>query len=246
VLFRSKRNLALALYRRGWKLMREGKASDATADFERADRDPSVLRGTEPLALDFSYAVALLDAGRAADAAKQFKVLAGKGNQGAYLKGNYAKVGSQFFAAYASYRTGAGPARQQACADIAKLENDIGSKAKDLLASCWEMVAVDQFRSGQAGAAQKSLATADKYATGDTKRRIDMDRTVISLGRDKANELEALAGNPPESLVNLGIVYEMSGKPKEAYDTWLRAKARNVQTRDLQKWIDAKKRIYGY
>jgi tetratricopeptide (TPR) repeat protein len=242
----AKRNLSLALYRRGWKLMRDGKAAEAAADFERADRDPSVQKGTEGLALDFSYAVALLDANRAADAAKAFKSLAAKGNQGAYLKGSYAKVGSQFFGAYASYRTGAGPARQQACADITKLEGDIGNKARDLLASCWEMVAVEQFRSGQVGAAVKSLTTADKYASGDTKRRLDMDRAVISLGKDKANELEALAGNPPESLVNLGIVYDMAGKPKEAYDTWQRAKARGVNARDLQKWIDAKKRIYGY
>jgi hypothetical protein len=108
------------------------------------------------------------------------------------------------------------------------------------------MVAVDQFRAGQGGAALKSLATADKYATGDTKRRLDMDRAVIGLGKDKANELEVLAGNPPESLVNLGIVYDMAGKPKEAYDTWVKAKARGVNARDLQKWIDAKKRIYGY
>ncbi|MBC7975477.1 MAG: tetratricopeptide repeat protein, partial [Myxococcales bacterium] len=38
----AKRNLALALFRRGWRLMREGKAVEAVADFERAVRDPSV------------------------------------------------------------------------------------------------------------------------------------------------------------------------------------------------------------
>ncbi|MDB4958379.1 MAG: Tetratricopeptide repeat protein [Myxococcales bacterium] len=242
----AKRNLSLALYRRGWKLMRDGKSVEAAADFERADRDPSVQRGTEGFALDFSYAVALLDANRPADAAKAFKSLAAKGNQGAYLKGAYAKVGSQFLGAYASYRTGAGPARQQACADFAKLEPEIGGKARELLASCWEMVAVEQFRAGQPGAALKSLATADKYAAGDTKRRLDMDRAVISLGKDKAAQLEGLGGNPPESLVNLGLVYDMAGKPKEAYDAWQRAKARGVNARDLQKWIDAKRRIYGY
>ena len=41
----------LVLYRRGWKAMREGKSGDAAADFERATRDPSVLKGSEPLAL---------------------------------------------------------------------------------------------------------------------------------------------------------------------------------------------------
>jgi Flp pilus assembly protein TadD len=242
----AKRNLALGLYRRGWKLMRDGKAAEAAADFERADRDPSVLKGTEDLALDFSYAVALLDAGRAADAAKQFKQLGAKGNQAAYLKGGYAKVGSQFLAAYASYRTGAGPQRQQACADLDRMQADIGGKAKELAASCYELVAFDQWRAGSVGAALKSLAAADKYAAGDMKRRIAMDRAVLSLGKDKQDELESLAGNPPESLVNLGIVYDMMGKPKEAYDAWIRAKSRGVNTRDLQKWIDAKKRIYGF
>ena len=29
-------------------------------------------------------------------------------------------------------------------------------------------------------------------------------------------------------------------------DVWTKAKARGVQTHDLQRWIDAKKRIYGF
>lgn len=242
----AKRNLALALYRRGWKLMREGKPTEAVADFERATHDASVLKGTEPFAFDFSYAVALLDAGRAADAAKLFKSLAQKGNQAAYLKGPYAKVGSQFFAAYASYRTATGPARQQACTELGRLEGELGGRSKELVASCWEMVAYDQWKAGNPGAAAKALATADKTASADQKRRIGLDRAALALGKDKLGELEALGGNPPESLVDLGIVYDLLGKPKEAYDAWTRAKAKGVQTRELQKWIDAKKRIYGY
>ena len=53
-------------------------------------------------------------------------------------------------------------------------------------------------------------------------------------------------GNPAEALVNLGIVYDLLGRPKDAYDAWTKAKARGATARDLQKWIDAKKRIYGY
>ena len=75
----AKRNLALALYRRGWQSMRQGKANEAAGDFERATRDPSVLKGSEPLAFDFSYAVAQLDAGNATEAAKLFKSLAAAG-----------------------------------------------------------------------------------------------------------------------------------------------------------------------
>jgi Flp pilus assembly protein TadD len=73
-----------------------------------------------------------------------------------------------------------------------------------------------------------------------------MDRTAISLKPNDVGALENLAGNPPESLVNLGIVYDQLGRPKDAYDAWTRARARGVQTRDLPRWIEAKKRIYGY
>lgn len=242
----AKRNLALALYRRGWVLMRQGKSTDAAADFDRATRDPSVLRGTEPLAFDFSFAVAQLDAGNTTEAAKLFKSLAARGNQASYLKGVYAKVGSQFFAAYASYRGSTGAARQAACGDLERLEGDIGQKAKELASSCWEMVAYDQWKAGNQGGVVKALATAEKSATPDQKRRIELDRAALALGKDKLSELESMNGNPPEALVDLGIVYDMLGRPREAYDAWTRAKAKGVAAPGLQKWIDAKKRIYGY
>ncbi|HEX4419345.1 MAG TPA: tetratricopeptide repeat protein [Kofleriaceae bacterium] len=244
----AKRNLALALFRRGWRLMRDNKPTEAAADFEKAVRDPGVLHGTEPPALEFSLALALLDTGRAAEAAKLFRALSAKGNQGAYLRGAYARFGTQLFAAYASYRNGSIAARQAAAAEFAKLvtEGGLGDKAKELVASCWEMIAVDQWRAGQPAGAARSLSSAEKYAAGDLKRRIAMDRAALSLGKSDLGMMEGLAGNPPESLVNLGILYDQLGRAKDAYDAWVKAKARGVQTRDLQRWIDAKKRIYGF
>ncbi len=243
----AKRNLALALYRHGWKSMREGKAADASTDFERALRDPSVLKGTEPLALEFSYALSLLDSGRSQEAAKLFKQIAGKGSQSSYLRGPYAKVGAQFFGAYANYRNGPLAARQQAAADLARLGGEgLGNKLDELLGSVWELIAYDQWRAGQVGAASKSLATAEKYAQGDAKRRIQLDKAALTLDKGDLGTLEGMNGNPPEALVNLGILYDRANRPKDAYDAWVRAKAKGVQSRDLQKWIDAKKRIYGY
>lgn len=243
----AKRNLALALYRHGWKGMREGKAADASSDFERALRDPSVLKGTEPLALEFSYALSLLDSGRAQEAAKLFKTIASKGNQASYLRGPYAKVGAQFFGAYANYRNGPLAARQQAATDLAKLGGEgLGNKLDELLASVWELIAYDQWRAGQVGAASKSLTTAEKYAQGDAKRRIQLDKAALTLDKGDLSTLEGMNGNPAEALVNLGILYDRANRPKDAYDAWVRAKAKGVQSRDLQKWIDAKKRIYGY
>jgi tetratricopeptide (TPR) repeat protein len=244
----AKRNLALALFRRGWRLIREGKAAESAADFEKALRDPGVLKGTEPLAFEFSYALSLLDAGRTPEAARLFRGLAGKGNQGAYLKGAYARFGSELFMAYANYRSNSLAARQQAATELTKLLNQtgLGNKVRDLLASCWEAIAIEHWRAGQPAAAAKALATAEKYASGEIKRRIAMDRAALSLGKNDLAAMENLAGNPPESLVNLGIIYDQLGRPRDAYDAWTRAKARGVQTRDLQRWIDTKKRIYGY
>jgi tetratricopeptide (TPR) repeat protein len=244
----AKRNLAIALFRRGWRSMRDGKAGDAATDFEKATRDPGVLKASEPAAFEFSYALALLDSGRAPEAARLFRGLAARGGQTGYLKGGYARFGTQLFAAYASYRNGSVAVRQQAAAEFTKLlaEPGLADKVKELLAACWEAIAIDQWRSGQLAAAARSLTTAEKYATGDIKRRVAMDRAVLSLGKANLGALEALSGNPPEALVNLGIIYDQLGRPREAFDAWTRAKARGVQVRDLQRWIDAKKRIYGF
>ncbi|MGN6105952.1 MAG: tetratricopeptide repeat protein [Kofleriaceae bacterium] len=246
----AKRNLAIALFRRGWKQLRDNRPAEAAGDFERALRDPAALRGTEPAAFEFSYALALVEAGRAAEASKLFKALAARGNQGSYLRPAYTKLGAQLFAAYATYRGGTPATRQQAATELARLEGEaggaFGDKLRELLASAWELVAYDQWRAGQPGAAARSLQAADKLATGELKRRITMDLAALSLGKSDLATMEGLAGNPPESLVNLGILYDQLDRPKEAYDAWQRARQRGVQSRDLQKWIDAKKRIYGF
>jgi Flp pilus assembly protein TadD len=242
----AKRNLALALYRRGWKNLHDGRTQEAANDFERATRDPSVLKGSEPLAFDFSYAIALLDSGRGDQAVRLFKSLAARGNQGAYLKPPYAKIGAQYWAAYASYRTQTGAARAAACDELTKLEGELGTRVRELLGSCWESAAVDAARVGAVATAQKDLAAADKSATPEQKRRISLDRLALSLDKSKLGELEAFAGDPPEALVDLGIVYDMLGRPRDAYDAWLKAKSKNAAAPNLQKWIDAKKRIYGF
>ncbi|MBA3392952.1 MAG: tetratricopeptide repeat protein [Deltaproteobacteria bacterium] len=245
----AKRNLALALFRRGWNLMREGKPAEAAGDFDRAARDPSVLKGTEALALEFSSAMALLDAGKTTEAARQFKALGAKGNQAAYLRPPFGKIGTQFFGAYAGYRNGTLAARQQAAAELARLESDAGpfaSKLQGVLGATWEAIAYEQWRAGQPAAAARSLDTADRFATPEARRRIALDRLVLTLDKRDLAALEAMAGAPPEALVNLGILYDQLGRPKDAYDAWQRARARGVQSRDLQKWIDAKKRIYGF
>lgn len=240
----ARRNLALALYRRGWKRLRDGKAAEAVSDLERA-RDPG-LRGTELQIFELSYALALLDANRAADAAKIFKALVAKGDQTQYLKPPFSRIPG-LFTAYANYRTGTLAARQQAATELTKIEPEAGAFAprlRELLAGTWESIAYDQWRAGQLGAAKRALDSADKYATGEIKRRTGMDRLALDLPRADPRLLEALGSSPIEALVNLGIVYDLRGRHKEALEAWQRARGR-VQVRDLQRWIDAKKRIHG-
>jgi tetratricopeptide (TPR) repeat protein len=184
-----------------------------------------------------------------ADAAKLFKAVQAKGNLAGVLKPPLAKIGAQLLAAYASYRVGTLQARQQAVADLTRLEPDAASfadKLRELIGSAWEFVAYDQWRTGQLAAARQSLASAARYAKrgGELERRLGMNKLALALTRNDARALEQLGGNPVEALVNLGIVYEMLGRPRQALDAWQRARGR-AAVRDLQKWIDAKKRIYG-
>ncbi len=246
----AKRNLALALFRRGWRSIKAGKATEAAADFERATREPALLRGTEPPAFEFSYALALLDKGDNNEAGRIFKNLAQKGNQGAYLRPPYNKVGSQFFGAYAEYRSNNPASRQKAAGEFTALQGGatggFAVKVKDLIASSWEFVAYDHWRGGRTGQALKTIDNSAKYANDDIRRRLVNNRAALDLDKGKVNVLEDLGGTPAEAYVNLGIVYEQLGRPKDAYDAWQRARGKGVQVKDLQKWIDAKKRIYGY
>lgn len=246
----AKRNLAIGLFKRGWRSIKAGKAAEAVSDFERATREPALLKGTEPAAFQFSYALALLEKGDNGAAANIFKDLAVKGNQGAYLRPPYNKVGSQFFGAYANYRSNSPQARQKAADEFTALQGGasgaFASKVRSLIASSWEYVAYDSWKSGKSGQADKALQSAAKFADDDIRRRVTMNRAVLSLGKDQVRTLEDLNGTPPEALVNLGILYEQMGRPKDAYEAWTKAKARGVNAKDLQKWIDNKKRFYGF
>lgn len=246
----AKRNLAVALFRRGWKHLKDGRSSEAVADFERAAREPSLLKGSEPLAFEFSHALALLDKGDTGEAAKLFKSLASKGKQSSYLKAPYDKVGTAFFAAYANYRSGNASLRETAAKEFDKLSGSasgsFAAKIRELQASSWEYVAYDAWRSGKTSAAGKALTSAARTASGDLERRIRNNRAVLDLGSKQIAVLEGLGGAPPESLVNLGVLYDQAGKPKEAYEAWQKARAKGASARDLAKWIDAKKRIYGF
>jgi len=246
------RNLAVALYTRGWKYMDSGKEAKAVSDFERATRNQGVLMGAEPMAFDFSLALAYLDVGKTQEASELFAKLAKTGKQEKYLESPYDKVGASFFGAYAEYRTNNLKSRRKAAAEFAKLQKGakgkFGVRVKELLASSWEWVALSEYRGGNSGAAGKALTAASKL-TSDKRAGavIEHNREVLKMGsKGDPKVFEKLGANPPEALINLGIAYDRAGEPRKAYDAWVKAHEKGARAPDLQKWIDAKKRIFGY
>lgn len=244
------RNLALALYRRGWLHMKANKDKEAVDDFSRALRYPKLLKGTEQLAFEFSLALAYLDAGNPEEAAKIFKDLAKRGKQGSYLQAPYDTIGAEFFSAYADYRTSSVKARRDAATTFGALagkSKDAKFKAliRSLVASSWELVAEAEYRSGNRGSASSALATAAKYATTpDAKERIEHNRAV--LGKMSVAAFKKFGASPPEALVNLGIAYHEDGQPKDAYEAWTAAKARGARSPKLDEWIATKRKFFGY
>jgi len=250
----AQRNLALALFKRGWRYMSQKKPARAADDFAKASRNPGLLRGTELPAFEFSEALARLDSGDTVEAAKIFDRLAKKGGQSKYLKAPYDKVGAEFFGAYAKYRSGNAKQRAQAATEFGKLQGKakgaFGRKVRELLASTWLYLALDAYP-GQTKTATQRLNNAGKYGTtAEDKRLIAHNKAVLKMG-NKANPaalkiFEGFGANPPEALMNKGILLDRQGDTKGAYDAWVAAKAKGVRDRNLQKYIDAKKRIFGY
>ncbi|HUH04950.1 MAG TPA: tetratricopeptide repeat protein [Kofleriaceae bacterium] len=248
------RNLALALFRRGWRDMRSRKAASAADDFARASRDPRVLKGTEPEAFEFSEALAQLERGDSATASKLFAKLAKGGKQGAYLKAPYDKVGAQFFGAYAKYRSGNAAQQRQAASEFQGMlggaKGAFGSNVRELLAAAYEEMAASSYSAGKASQAASELASADKYASGASKRNIEHNRAVAQMGTKYSKAIEEtfdrMGTSPAEALANKGVMLDRAGKPKEAYDAWVQAKAKGARDRELSNWISAKKRIFGY
>ncbi len=249
----AQRNLALALFRRGWRdLHKGGDPGRAADDFARASRDPGVLKGTELEAFEFSEALARLERNDNQTASKLFDKLAK--SKGSYLKAPYDKVGAEFFGAYAKYRAGSPANRRQAVTDFNKLSR--GAKGafartlRELQAATYVELAVDSYQGGSTRNASKYLSDASRYASGAMKRLIAHNTAVVQMGSkfDKGllATFDKMNTDPPEALANKGIMLDREGRPKQAYEAWVLAQKKGVRSRSLSNWISAKKRIFGY
>jgi tetratricopeptide (TPR) repeat protein len=257
----TKRNLQVAYFRRGYERLKAKKYAEAVADLEGATREPALLRGQEEAVFSFALGLSYLGNGQAAKAVTLFQALAqgsGSGPAGKaqavtlpWLRDPYDKIGAELFLAYAFYREGSGGSRAKAAPVFERLLGrapQLVGKLKELLRSTWEYLAYDQFVKGQSKEAESSLKKAGGYAQGDI-RAIDHNGAVLLMDKkaDTARStLERLGDNPPESIVNLGILADRSGDPKKAYELWQQARARGARVNGLDEWINAKKRIFGY
>ncbi len=252
----ARRNLALASYRRGWRHLEAGKLRSAIADFQTARREPRVLRGSEKLVFEFALAIAYVENGETGRATRIFSRLIGKSQRGGYLRAPYDRVGVRFFDAYAKYRSGNRRSMRLAAKAFSRLQGrargEFAAKLRDLTAATWLTLAREAWRVKNSREVKEALGNAARYASsGKLKRVVENNRGASSLGdrgipRNAMSRLQALSDSPPEALANMGILYDRMGKPKQAYDLWLRARQRGVRSRSVQQWIDSKKRMFGF
>lgn len=248
----TKRNYQVAVFRRGYERWRQGKREAALEDIEAATKEPALLTTAEQDAFMFGLGLAYLSAGQESKALPIFQDFAKKGSLG-FLKPPFDKIGAELFMAYAWYREGSVASRTKAATTfdklVPKVSGGLQGKLKDLLRSAWEFVAYEQFAAGKVKDAEASLKKAEAYAGAGDKRTIDHNRAVIELINKRSGAkaiFERLGDNPPEALVNLGILVDQEGDAKRAYDLWTAARAKGVRAAKLDEWIEAKKRIFNF
>jgi tetratricopeptide (TPR) repeat protein len=252
----TKRNLALAYFRRGYDKLRSRRGGEAVNDLEGALKDPSVLAPGEKDVYGFALGLAYLDAGQAARATALFTQASQaerKGGNLPFLKPPFDAIGGDFFAAYTQYRDGSPGARLRATALLEKLVartgGGLGAKVKELLRSTWEYSAYDAYQRGQVRDAEAALKKAAALATPDKRAPIEHNQAVLDIDRNAAAAkavIARLTDRVPEALVNLGILAERDGDAKAAYDSWTAARSRGARTPKLEEWIDTKKRLFGF
>jgi tetratricopeptide (TPR) repeat protein len=248
----TQRNLQVAYFRRGYERWRARKTADALQDLEGAVRYPANLTKAEEDAFTFALGLAYLSANQDAKAVPIFQKYSKLGIL-AFLKPPWDKIGADFFMAYAWYREETVTSRRLAATAFEKLLPRTGGaiavRTKQLLRSAWEYIAWESFNGGSGKDADAALAKADAFAAGNEKRNIDHNRAVIALIKKQGNAeatFTRLGDDPPEALVNLGIIKDQAGDAKAAYQLWTQARAKGVNSDKLNGWIEAKKRIFNF
>jgi tetratricopeptide (TPR) repeat protein len=243
----TRRNLALARFRQGYDLLRRGRGTEAIPALEASLKDPKLLEGDEPQVFGFALGLAYLDAGQLQRAAALFGAVK-KGQKIAWLKPPYDVIGPELLVGYTLYREGNAASRTRAAAIFDRLAKaGGGAKLRELLASTYELLAVEQWGRDARREAEASLRKAQQ-ATTDPRRSLQHNLAVLDMEKSAGSRalLERLGDRVPEALVNLGILAERDGDARKAYDLWMTARSRGLRSTRLDEWIETKKRVHGF
>jgi len=250
----AQRNLTLAYVARGMDRLKDPKQTDgALDDFMKASQAPKgTLSAKELTAVTCYEGVAGLKAARFNDAAEAFKRAQATG--GCPMKPAYEKLGTSFLLAYAGYRDASTPrGREDAVrvfsSQLGKAQGQTAELLRSLLRSTHELLAYDYFQKSDEKRAEASLKSAMKVPSKADRRELDHNLAIVDLASGRLPQaeraLDALAGKPAESYLNLGIIKDKQGDGKAALQMYRRAWDRGVRSPKLKEWIDVKERLYG-
>lgn len=107
--------------------------------------------------------------------------------------------------------------------------------------------AIDAYESGSVDKARPFLETARKYDPDSPE--LEHNLAVLDLGAGKVDraipKLVRASREVPEALVNLGIAYDLKGRPLEALEYYRRGRTAGARGGNVKTWIDNKERLWG-
>lgn len=249
----SRRQLAVAYLHRGLARFGAGQNTTALGDLDKADED-KLLEGAEQEVRAFAVAVARIRQGRVKEGRAALESLAAQlaGRTVPWLRAPYDKLGLDYYIAYSYYADDSAVAGKKAVGLLERLarrtSGELEINVKLLLRSGYQRLA---FHEHQAGRAREARKLFDKARSVNVARRDDVllaNLAVLDADGDAAaatRVFEKLGDNPPEALVNLGVLLDRSGKTMEAYRVWKQARERGARAPQLASWIGTIERLLG-
>lgn len=234
------------------------EAEDALSDVQKA-----VELGSFEHKPELGYAQCL---GSLAGAqANQFKaardLIAKAKDNGCDLVAPYNRLGTELLSVFVQYRASTAPLQREALLrTLPRLQSkatgsDAATLQKVLRAMLYSTnlaLAYDYHLMGRSKLVGPTLRNAQKVmpqrAENDEDVVLSHNLAVADIVEGKPSGekvLERLAPNPPESLVNLGILHDRRGEAKKALDFYKRAAEKGARTAKLREWIDTKDRMIG-
>ena len=271
----AQRDLAVAHLRRGRLRLAEAEnqinkngvtattlklAEDALADLQQALDSKQLENVAQAREAGQALCLASLAAAQANQpkAARDFVTRAGQ--NGCELVNPYNRLGTELLSVFILYRgTNAPLQREQLLRNLPRLQGRAGNSPdaatlqrvlRALLYSTNMALAYDYYVSGRAKQVGPALRAAQKSAprSDDEEAILQHNLAVVDINEGRSvgeKTLERLGQNPPEALVNLGILQDRRGQPRKALDLYRRAFERGARTPKLREWIDTKDRLLG-